>query len=141
MHGLLTENTKITKVADAATAATSDVTSASVDMQGWDGVVFLTSYGTAAADNAIHAEQSSDDSSFADLEGSEVDVGASDEDQFVDLHTPAERYVRCIGERGTSSALGDIWAIQYRGRDLPQSNVTSGTLNGKQLVRPAEGTK
>jgi len=141
VNAFLSEETKITKVADAAAADTTAVTGASVDMDGWDGVLFLTSLGTAAANNAMHAEQSADDSAFADLEGSEVDVGASDEDQFIDIQRPSDRYVRPVVLRGTSSACGDVWAIQYRGSQVPQSNVTSGTINGKQLVSPAEGTK
>lgn len=145
MNGFLSNNVKITKVSDVASANTTDVTSSSVDMAGWDGVLFLTSYGTAAADNLMHAEQSSDDGSsdtFADIAGSEVDLsGASDEDQWLDILEPTERYVRVVAQRGTSSTLENIWAIQYRGRSLPQSNLTSGTIYGKQIYRAAEGTK
>jgi hypothetical protein len=143
VKGFLSENILLTKVEDPTADGTSAVESAIVDMDGWDGVIFFTSYATAAADNAIHAEQgaASDLSDAADLEGSEVDVGASDEDQFVDILRPQERYLRCVALRGTSSVLGEIWAIQYRGAHLPQDNTTTGTIEGKQLVSPAEGTK
>lgn len=145
--GYITDHCRLDKVADAATAATSTVNATGVDMAengGWDGVLFFTSFATPAADNAIHAEQSADDAdadAYADLAGSEVDVGASDEDQFIDIQCPRERYVRCVALRGTSTALGDIWALRYRGRTAPIENVLSGTQNGKQLYRPAEGTK
>lgn len=141
---LLSESLKLVKVADPSADGTSLVNGASVDMAadgGWDGVVFLTSFGTAAAGNAIHAETSDDDSTFNDLAGSEVNVGASDEDQFIDIVRPKERYLRAAALRGTSSTLGDIWALLYRGRTLPHNNVTAGTINGVQLVSPAEGTK
>jgi len=147
MFPLLTDNVKIVKVKDYQTAATGDVTSASVDLQadgGWDGVCFLGSYNTAAADNLMHAECSSDDAaadSFADIAGSEIDGGSSDEDQVIDIYQPPERYVRCIAQRGTSSVMGDIWAILYRGRNLPFNNVSSGTIQVKRLVQPLEGTK
>lgn len=148
MNGFLTENCKLTKVSDHTTAATTDVTSSSVDMQGWDGVVFFTSYGTAAADNLIHVEQSSDDGSsdtFADVAGSEVNAsGTSDEDQFVDILRPEERYLRCIAVRGTSSTCESIWALQYRGRVAPfadNPNLTSGTIYGNRLLSPVAGTK
>lgn len=147
MFPLLTDNVKITKVKDYQTAATGDVTSDAVDMQadgGWDGVAFFTSYNTAAADNLIHAECSSDNASadaYADIAGSEIDGGSSDEDQLIDIYQPPERYVRCVAARGTSSVLGDIWAIQYRGRNLPHQNAVSGTLQVKRLVQPLEGTK
>lgn len=148
LSGFLTESCKLTKVADHSTAATTDVTSASVDMEGWDGVVFFTSYGTAAANNLIHIEQSSDDGSvdtFTDVAGSEVNAsGASDEDQFVDILRPQERYLRCIGVRGTSSTLESIWALQYKGRKVPFAsapNLTSGTIYGNRLTQPIAGTK
>lgn len=147
MYPLLTDNVKIVKVADPATAATSDVTSSSVDLQadgGWDGVCFVSSYGTAAANNLMHAECSSDDGStdtFADMAGSEIDGGSSDEDQVIDIYQPPDRYVRCIAQRGTSSTMGDIWAILYRGKKLPFNNVVSGTLQVKRIIQPAEGTK
>jgi hypothetical protein len=141
---LLSENVLITKCADAAGAATSDVTGSTIDMAGWDGVLFVTSYGTPAANNLIHVEQgaASNMSDAADLAGGEVDLsGASDEDQWIDLVQPRERYVRCIAQRGTSSTLENLWAIQYRGKSRPQTNLTSGTIYGKRLIRPAEGTK
>ncbi len=145
MNGLLSENVKITKVSDPTSAGTGDVTSASVNMANYDGVLFLTSYGTAAADNLFHAQQSSDDGgsdTFTDIAGSEIDLsGASDEDQWLDIFRPEEQYVRVVAQRGTSSTLGDIWAVQYKGRDVPISNLISGTIYGKQLINPVAGTK
>jgi hypothetical protein len=143
-QGFLSEGCKITKVADAAGAATSDVTGSTIDMAGFDGVMFLTSFGTPAADNTMHAEQgaASNMSDAADLEGSEVDVGASDEDLFIDILRPRERYVRVVLTRGTSTTVGDVWAIQYRAKDgVSVDNETAGTIAGKKLVYPAEGTK
>lgn len=145
-QGFLSENVKITKVSDAAGAATSDVTSTHVDMAGWDGVLFLTSYGTPAANNLMHVETGDDsgDSDMADLSGGEVDLaGTSDEDQWLDVLRPRERYVRVVAQRGTSSTLENIWAIQYRGKDgFPQDNDTTGTIVGKRIGPfAAEGTK
>lgn len=146
MEGFLSENIKITKVKDHQGAGTSDVNSDSVDMQedgGWDGVLFMSSYGTAAANNNLKAQQSSDDGvgdTFADLAGTKLGNGASDEDQWIDIKRPQERYVRCVGLRGTSSTLESIWALRYRGRDLPATNVVTGTIFGEQHTAPAEGT-
>jgi len=140
--GFLSENCKITKVADPTAASTDDVESASVDMDGWDGVLFLTSLGTPAADNTAHAEQSADDSTFNDLEDSEITLGgASDEDLFIDIQRPSDRYVRMVVTPTTESTVGDIWAIQYRGSQVPVDNTTAGTIAGVALVSPAEGTK
>tara|TARA_Y100000310_G_scaffold304722_1_gene344163 strand:+ start:253 stop:678 length:426 start_codon:yes stop_codon:yes gene_type:complete len=137
----LSNITKWTKVADHTSAGTSQVNSASVDMQGWDGVMFVTSYGTAASDNILHLATSSDDSTFNDLEGTALSPGASDEDQWVDIYRPLERYIRAEAVRDTSSTLESVWAVQYAGaRKQPVSNVESGTIIGEAHVSPAEGT-
>lgn len=140
----ISENIKITKVADAVTAATGDVNGSSLDMAGYDGVIFFTSYGTAAADNEIHAEVSSDNNvgdAWAAVASSEVSSAGSDEDQWLDVLRPVERYIRCVAERGTSSALGDIWALQYGGRVLAADNTTAGTIHGETSIEAAEGTQ
>lgn len=134
----------LTKVADASSAATSDVTSTGVNMAGFRDVVFFSSYGTAAANNLPHAEQSSDDGStdtYADLTGTAVGVSTSDEDVWLRISQPREQYVRTVWERGTSSTLGDIWALRLGARSYPQDNTIAGTIHGEGHVRPAEGTK
>jgi hypothetical protein len=144
--GLLSKKVKIIKVKDAAGAATSAVESDGVDMDqdgGFGGVLFVTSFGTAAANNTINAAQSDDDGSsddYTDLAGTGVSSGASDEDVWLDVYRPTKRYVRLEAARGTSSTLGDIWAILYEPRVAPTSNVLSGTIVGEGHVSPPEGT-
>jgi hypothetical protein len=137
---LFTEDVKITKVEAYAAANTTDLTSDSVDMAadgGYDAVCFVAVYGTAAADNLIHAETSPDDSTFTDITGSEPnDAGASSEIQFVDVISPAARYVRCVAVRGTSTTLENIIAYRYKLRDKPADNKTAGTIEGEQLIAP-----
>jgi len=137
----LSNEVKITKVKDPSTAATSAVLSDSVDMVGYEGVLFVTSFGTAAANNIINAAQCLDDSTFLDLEDSGVASGTSDEDVWVDVYQPADRYVRCEVARGTSTTVGDIWALQYGARVKPVDNTTSGTITGEAHRTPDEGTK
>lgn len=136
----LSAECKFTKVKDHSAAGTDAVNSDSVDMAGWNGVVFLTSFGTANANNTANGAQSSDNSSFDDLAGTSVSSGASDEDVWLDIYRPSDRYVRLEVARGTSSTLESIWAIQYRGSKMPVSNVVSGTIIGERHVSPAEGT-
>lgn len=146
MQSFLTDNVKLLKVSDAVTGGTSAVTSSAVDLQadgGWDGCLFLTSLGTAASNNIMKAQQSDDDGStdaYSDLADSGVEVGASDEDQFIDIREPAKRYLKAVISRGTSTTVENIWAILYRGRKLPFDNNLSGTILGVQLNRPVEGT-
>jgi hypothetical protein len=136
----LSNHIKLTKVADHTAAGTSTVNATGVDMAGYEGVIFITSFGTAAADNSINAQQSTDNSSFADLAGTSVVSGTSDEDVWVDIYRPLERYVRIEAIRTTSSTLESIWAIQYGARKQPVDNTTSGTIIGEAHVSPAEGS-
>ena len=143
MQGFLSERVKITKVLDAVGAGTSATNTASVDMAGYDGVVFITSFGTAAANNVMKAQQSSDDAiadDFSDLEGTATGPGASDEDQWGDVLKAPKRYVRAVITPGTSSTIENCWAIQYGAQSIPTDNTTSGTIYGEGFVSPAEGT-
>jgi hypothetical protein len=107
---------------------------------GFDSVCFVTSFGTAASGNTAEVSQSSDDSSFSDLAGTNVTSGSSDEDVFVDVKRVEKRYVRLEVARGTSSTLESIWAILYNAKNVPVDNTTTGTIAGEQHASPAEGT-
>lgn len=139
-RGFLSERVKLTKVTDHTTAGTSAINSGSVDMTGYKGVIFFTSFGTAAVDNTIEAASSTDDSTFADIAGTNVVPGASDEDVWVDVWGPPNRYVRCEIARGTSSTCESIWAIQYDPVTSPQDNTTTGTIAGEAHAQPIAGT-
>lgn len=137
----LSNGIKITKVADHTTAGTSAVEATGVDMAGFEGVLFVTSFGTAASGNTLLASQdTASGGSYTDLLGSSVTSGTSDEDVWIDVYRPTKRYVRVEAARGTSSTLESIWAIQYGARKQPVDNTTSGTIVGEASVSPAEGT-
>lgn len=141
----LSEECKLTKLTGHTTAATGDVTSSALDMQGFDGVMFFTSYGTPATDNLFHVEQSSDDGgsdAYTDVAGSEMNLaGASDEDQVEDIINPEERYLKVIAQRGTSTTLESIWALQYRADTLEAMASVTGTQIVQRLIAPVAGTK
>lgn len=141
MSEQLIHQIKVTKVADHTAAGTTAVNSTGVDMSGYEGVLFLTSFGTAAANNTVNAAQdTASGGSYTDLEGTSVTSGTSDEDVWVDVYKPTKRYVRLEAARGTSSTLESIWAIQYGPRTMPVDNTTSGTIAGEDHQSPAEGT-
>jgi len=131
----------LTKVSDGDTAETTAVESSSVNMANYEGVIFFASYGTAAANNVLHAETSSDDSAFNDLASTSVGAGSSDEDQWLEISRPLEQYLRCVADRGTSTTCGGIWALQYGAKKMPVDNTTAGTIHGEHHDTPAEGTK
>ena len=140
--GQLSQIVKLIKVKDHSSAATSAVTSDIVDTQGYEGVLFVTSFGTAAADNTLKLQQDTDSAggTMADLEGTSVASGSSDEDVWIDIYKPRERYVRAVAARGTSSTLESIWASLYNPREMPVDNTTTGTIIGEAHTSPAEGT-
>lgn len=141
MHELSKE-VKITKCAAGAEAATTAVNGSVLDMAGFEGVMFLASFGTANAGNYMKAQQGavSNLSDAADLEDTKVTSGTSDECVALDVYKPQKRYVRPVLVRGASSTTGIIWAIQYGSRVAPRVSALSGTLAIETHVSPDEGT-
>ena len=136
ISGYLIDNIKITKIQDHTAAGTSTVTSDEIDMAGYDGVVFVTSFGTAASGNLItmhHGAVSGTVAASVALLAS----GTSDEDVILDVQRPIFRYLKCVATRGTSSTLESMWAIQYKARAEPVTNAVSGTLVTATFNAPA----
>lgn len=136
-------NNLVRQGAATTIAGTSAVNGAIFDMSRYEGIVFIAKFGTAATDNTIKAQQGADSglSDAADLAGSSVAVGASDEIVCLEIHKPIERYVRMVAVRGTSTTLDWAVAIPYdhRGKS-PVSNSVAGTIASEIHVSPAEGT-
>ena len=58
MHGIgLLQGVKIEKTHDEVVAGTSASNGTEVDMQGFEGVIFVMVFGTSATDNGIKAQQ------------------------------------------------------------------------------------
>ncbi|OHD25515.1 MAG: hypothetical protein A2064_11370 [Spirochaetes bacterium GWB1_66_5] len=140
MHNL-SSAIKITKVADHSAADTTAVNSTGVDMTGYQGVLFLTSFGTANANNTVNAARGLTlGGTYDDLTGTSVASGTSDEDVWIDVYRPGDVFVRLEAARGTSSTLESIWAIQYGAAKMPVDNTTTGTIVGEVHAEPGEGT-
>lgn len=141
MNQFLSQLIGIKRVKAHTAAGTSTITSDSVDLQseGADAVLFLTSFGTPAADNILKAQQSADAfaADTADITGGAVVPGASDDTEFSDIISPSKRYTRASCARGTSSTLETIYALLYRKRELPVNNTVSGTIAGVTVNQPA----
>lgn len=138
---------KFIRVENGAAAGTTDLTSDFVDTQGYDGVLFITSFGTitAGAVTSVKAQQDTDSggATAADLLGSAVTVADDDDNQVVvhDIYRPRERYVAIVVDRGTQNAVLDgIVAILYHGSKAPVTNDATTVVALKTLVSVAEGT-
>jgi hypothetical protein len=146
MH--LSKHVKITRVKTAQVAGTTDITSDTIDMQGFDGVLFLAHMGTitSGAVTSLKGQQgaASGMGDAADLEGTGVTIADTDDDKVIglDIFEPRERYVRCIVDRGTQNAVVDsITAIQYCKQGLLPTTHDSTTVGTVEAHRsPAEGT-
>lgn len=135
----LSKNAKVVRVKLAQTSAGTAINSDSVDMQGFEGVMFFGSFGTANASNFANAAQSEDDSSFADLKDTKVVPGDNNDSFLIDVYRPTERYVRCeIDRGGANTATGDIYAVLYGAHKAPVTHGT--TIDAETHVSPAEGT-
>ncbi len=132
---------KITKVKLTVATGTTTINSDIVDMQGYDGVLFLASIGTAAADNGVKAQQgaASNMSDAADLAGTKILSDATQKEFVLDIYRPLERYMRLAVIRPTTTTIEAVWAIQYQGNKKPVSNVTTAQAT-EVHVSPAEGT-
>lgn len=138
---------KLTRVSNAVAAGTSAVNSSVVDMSGFDGVTFQVAVGAivsgAATSLKIQQGQESDGSDMADLAGSSITIGDTDDNKLfaVEIVQPRERYLRCVVSRATQNATIDsITAIQSVAAEEPTTHDSS-TVGGTEIhLAPAEGT-
>lgn len=133
-------NNEVRKVKAGATAATTEVVSDTIDMQGAEGVILFTTIATANAGNYLKA-QSSDAANMAnavDLEGKKIVAVANGQVVWLDIYKPQQRYITANVIRGASTAVGDIYAIKYGMRTYPVDNLVDSALIGELLVSPAQ---
>ena len=139
---MLSENVKIVLAKAAEAAGTSEVKSNVIDTCGFEGCIFMTRFAVANAGNYIKVQQdtAANGATAADLAGTKVTSGASDEGVAIDINRPQERYLRLSATRTSTSALGEIWAILYGPVKAPVVSALTGTLAIEAHVSPAEGT-
>jgi hypothetical protein len=135
----LLEIVEVSRVlAPVATGTTEQFTSI-VDAANCDGVLFVGSLGSPAANNIVRAQQDTDPAgaTMADLEGSGKASGASNT-FAIDVALPVERYLRLGIARGTTTTIEAVFAIKYNKAKQPTTQP-SGTV-GKAVAGAAEGT-
>ena len=146
---LLSTEIAISKVKDASGAGQTGVNSDAVDMQGYEGVLFLVNAGaiTSGGVQSINVAQSDDSGGspddYSDLLGSKVTIADDDDNQlfFVEVKNPQKRYVRLEIARATQdSAFGPIYAFLYGAKIRPVNNNVANTITGEVHIGPAEGT-
>lgn len=142
----LSKQACITQVANAASAAQTDITCSAVDMLGYTACMIVVSLGTITSSGvpSVKLQQSSDDASaddYSDLAGSKVtgDDTMGNKLLVIDIHKPLKRYVKAIVSRATANvAVNAVWAIQYNPDTVPAG--AGSVTASKVLNSPAEGT-
>lgn len=140
MNSMLDNARVLSGIAHTATGLTA-VNGDVIDTAGYRGVLFICKFTTAAANNTIKVQQgaASDMSDAADLEGSSVTAGASDEIVCCEVLLPQERYLRMVALRGTSTVIEWGVAIPFEPRRFPVTNAAAGTLAAESHASPDEG--
>lgn len=145
---ILKDQVSISRVLNAVAAGTSVQTSSAVDMQGFDGCLFILAVGALTEDQvtSLKAQQSSDDGvvdGYSDLAGTLVgplDDADGNKLLVLDVFRPEKRYLKAVVNRSTANAVIDgVIAIKYSARSLPTSQGAS-VAAAEAHVTPAEGT-
>lgn len=134
-----TKNTKLIKVLAGAAAGTTTLTTATIDTQGFEGVMIFGSIATVNAGNYADARQgqAADMSDGVMLAGSRVVPGDNGDSFCIDILRPEERYVDVQITRTVSTATGDVYALLYG--SVRKAPVSQGaTIDAVTLASPVE---
>ena len=144
----LAKDLKIIRVMNAVAAGTSNQDATTIDTAGYDGVVFLTAFGTITATAVTSVKlgggAASDGSDKADLAGTGsgtlTPTTHNNKVVVTEIYRPQQRYITLSVLRGTANAVIDgSVAILYRGRAVPTTNDASVAAR-VVTVSPATGT-
>jgi hypothetical protein len=147
---MLGNGLKVSRQLNAVAAGTTSQNGSGVDMQGWDGVVFICAIGTLTATQVTSLKAQGDTAAgfgtAADIAGTSTGPYADADGNkllVLDIYRPIKRYIRPVVVRGTANAVIDgVIAIQYKGAKspLPAALEDSTLKTRKVLASPADGT-
>lgn len=128
MSNYLTEVTALKQVLGYQADGQTDPDTATVDMAGYDGCVFICHVGTITGSGTVsmQVKGSATDAVGAAISGAvaQADAAAdSDKVLIVDLWKPAFRYLAATITRATdNSIIGAVTAIRYAPRVMPTTH-------------------
>lgn len=137
MHTLSAE-VLATQALGPASASSGAKLGAGVDMQGWDGVMFVINIGAitgaGVADAYVVRDDNSGFNSQTNINGAVLtQVVNANTLQIIDVFRPSERYVRLILTPGANTVLYSATAIRYR-----RSGLLPPSQSAEQVVRVSE---
>ncbi|MEY2668124.1 MAG: hypothetical protein RJA59_762 [Pseudomonadota bacterium] len=144
---MLLQNAQIDQVLGYYAAGVTKRTSDILDMQGYDGVLFVAGLGTiienGTLDVFVEQNTANSTSGMARLATTTAHTVTAANALLaksaivVDVYRPQERYVQCnITPASQNAVILGIVAIRYHGRTKPTLNST--LLKSTQLASPAE---
>ncbi|MCE5270826.1 hypothetical protein LLH00_06030 [bacterium] len=143
----LSKNTKVTQVLGYYAAGQTTRDSAIIDMQGFEGVMFIALFDTLIENGTLKLSADQNDvnsgTGMKELSGSTphtisaAEAAATGQTGLVlDVYKPQKRYLRASIDIGVSNAvIGAVVAIQYSGKVVPPAH---GAMNADMLVSPDE---
>lgn len=146
--GPITNDIKIVRIGNAVAAGSSiDNNSDRVDMQDFDGAVFVAgitdSVNTGVATLTIEQNTADSDTGMAALSGAVATLTSASNDDLnakaliVDIYKPRERYLQAVRTSATANiAYGEVYVILYRGRKSPITQDSDSEVTA--VVSPAE---
>ena len=137
------DNTKISRIEDGAVAGVTVLTSDVIDMQNFDGLVFLAALGDVldTGVNVLQAQHSDvgDGTGMNDITASVVSftAGASDADNklmLLEIFRPTKRFLRVTLTRSVANTVLDgIFAFQSNPAEAPVTQHSSVLVKDFQL--------
>lgn len=134
--GHLAKNVLLSLVHNPVTAATTAANSSWVDMQNYEGCMFMGTIGAGTTSQEITVQYAaSTTASGSALSGAEVTVAGNDDNKgwAIDVHAPHSRgrYLRTSLSGSTGAGVldwGGVLALRYNGRSRPKSST--GLIDG-----------
>jgi hypothetical protein len=133
----LVKNTSWTVVENAAAAGTTDLTTDTSDMQGFDSILYIVKLGDVTSGSVITLTAYSNPTDSAsggtsEKAGTQITAGASDYDNkllLLEVHRPSQRYMYAVLVIDTQNAVVDsIIAVRFNAKSVP---ITQGSTVGQ----------
>ena len=145
----LSKNVKIDQILGYFTAGQTEKASAILDLSGYEGVLFVASFGKLIEAGTVDVFADGDDEngagSMAKLAGTaayavtEAAVALTYSCIILDVYKPLERYIQCnITPAVSNAVILGITAIRYKGKMGPEAMTTPYPLKATMLISPDE---
>lgn len=133
------ENFKIVDIDAAESTATTGSTSASVDMQGYDSVVFVRKLGAARTVTVEACDDATATGSYVALATPTVTTTATGQTAVLEVVRPKQRFLRLVVGTGVTAVYDQAYAILGGVRNLPVDNANAAT-DGFKVARAVTPT-